>query len=197
MLDDYRNGYLVTVTKNGYIKRITIDDLVSIPQSGLIYSKVDPDDYIVDMLLFKSDKADIVVYNQSKALRIKISDIPILKRNSRGNISMGGVNHEVTGMSVLHHGSTEILAITAKGYINKITPDVLPSGRNKAGKSITKLTKGDRLVSVLGVNESSIIRTITGNGQYLDIPVNSIPNGSSISTGYKANNTGFLKGFNV
>jgi DNA gyrase/topoisomerase IV subunit A len=100
---------------------------------------------------------------------------------------MGGTNKQVNGMSVLKHGSTEYLVCTANGYINKITPDTLPSGRAKAGKSVTRLTKGDYIVAILGVNEASTVRVLTNNGQHTDIAVNTIPMGSSVSVGYKAN----------
>lgn len=197
VLESYKKGYIVTVTKNGYIKRMTVEDFLSVPPSGLVYSKVDQGDYIVDILLFKNEKADIVVYNQAKALRMNISDIPILKRNSRGNISMGGSNHEVSGISVVKHNCTEVLGITAKGYINKISPDAVPIGRTKAGKNVIKLTKGDYLVSVLGTNESSNIRCLLSNGQLLDIPANTIPMCSSISSGTRINSTGFLRAWNL
>lgn len=197
ILEDHKGGFIVVVTKNGYIKRMCVDDFLAIPNSGLVYTKLDGDDCVVSLMLFKSDNTDIVVHNNSKALRIKLADIPVLKRNARGNVSMGGTNHEVTGMSVFRHNSTEVLAITANGYINKVTPDSLPMGRNKTGKAITKLVKGDSLVAVLGVNENSVIRVCLRNGQYQDIAVNTIPMGSSISTGYKANSSGFVGGWNI
>jgi DNA gyrase/topoisomerase IV subunit A len=161
-----------------------------------VYTKIDGDDYVVSVNFFYSDNADIVIYNQSKALKLNIAEIPLFKRNAKGNISMGGTNKEVNGMSVLRHDSTEYLICTANGYINKITPDSLPSGRAKAGKSVTRLVKGDRIVAILGVNEASTVRVLATNGQHSDIAVNTIPMGSSVSVGYKAN-SGILGAWNM
>lgn len=195
-LEKFKKGYIITVTKQGFIKRMNTEDFFAVPPSGLIYSKIDQGDAIANIMLFKNDKSDIVVYNHNKALRIAISDIPILKRNARGNMSMGGTNHEVTGMNTITHNCTEILVITAKGYINKITTDVIPIGRTKAGKSCIKLTKGDYIVSVLGTNDKSTVRSILSNGQLSDFSPAQIPLSSSIAGGTKMN-TGFLNAWNL
>ena len=195
-LEKFKKGCIVTVTRQGFIKRMAVEDFMNVPPSGLVYSKIDQGDSVVDVMLFGKANADVVVYNESKALRININDIPVLKRNSRGNVSMGGANHEVLGMNVLRHDATEILGITSKGYINKITPEVVPSGRTKAGKNVIKLIKGDSLVSVLGVNESSSIRCSTGDGQFVDIMANQIPLSSSIASGTKVSKSGILKAWN-
>ncbi len=187
LFEQYKDGYLVVVTKSGLIKKMTIGDFLAVPPSGLVYTNLDPDDYVISVNFFYGNNADIVIYNQNKALKLNIAEIPLFKRNAKGNISMGGTNKQVNGMSVLKHDSTEYLVCTANGYINKITPDTLPSGRAKAGKSVTRLTKGDYIVAILGVNEASTVRVLTNNGQHTDIAVNTIPMGSSVSVGYKAN----------
>lgn len=184
IISKFKKGCIVTLTKSGYIKRMSTTDFLSVPLSGLVYSKVDQDDSIIDVLLFNGN-ADIVVYTKNKSLRMQISEIPLLKRNARGNISMGGTNTtEVEGLSVIQPDTTDIIIVTSKGYFNKISPECVKSGRTKAGSNVIKLGKGDSIVTVLGANAQNILKCITiANGEIFDIPVNTIPTGSSISTG--------------
>ena len=185
ILEKFKKGCIVTLTKQGYIKRMNINDFLAVPPSGLVYSKIDQGDSIIDVLLFNGN-ADIVVYSKNKALRMTISEIPLLKRNARGNVSMGGSITEVEGLSVIHSDTTDIVVVTSKGYFNRIGCECIKSGRTKAGSNVIKLSKGDSLVTVLGVNAQNILKCITTNtGEVYDIPVNTIPLGSSISTGQR------------
>lgn len=184
ILERFKKGCLVTLTKSGYIKRMTIDDFLAVPPSGLVYSKVDAGDVIIDVLLFNGN-SDIVVYSKNKALRMSISEIPLLKRNARGNISMGGTISEVEGLSVIQSDTSDIFIITSKGYFNKIGPECIKSGRTKAGSNVIKLSKGDSIKTVLGVNSQNIIKCITISEDIFEIPVNTVPIGSSISTGQR------------
>lgn len=183
VLEKFKKGFIIALTKKGYIKKMTVTDFLSVPPSGLVYSKIDDEDSIIDILLF-GNNSDIVVYNKQKALRMSVAEIPLLKRNTRGNMSMGGTS-EVDGLSVISHDTTEIVAITERGYINKVLPDVINTGRSKRGTNVIKLLKGDSIVSVLGINSQSVLRCLTSSGEKIDIKCSDIPAGSSISTGVK------------
>lgn len=185
MMEMYSKGYIVTLTKDGFIKRMTTTDFLSISTSGLVYCKLDGDDKVIDILLFNNN-AEIVVYGSKKALRIDINDIPILKRNSRGCISMSSKTTKVEGMSVISKAFKDIVIITKNGYINKVIPDCVQKGRGKAGSNIIKLGKTDNIVSIYGANPNDILHaTISPTGEIIDIPVSNIPAGTSIGTGTK------------
>ena len=185
MMEMYSRGYIVTLTIDGFIKRMTTTDFLGIWTSGLVYCKLDGDDKVIDILLFNNN-AEIVVYGSKKALRIDINDIPILKRNSRGCISMSSKTTKVEGMSVISKAFKDIVIVTKNGYINKVIPDCVQKGRGKAGSNIIKLGKTDNIVSIYGVNPNDILHaTISPTGEIIDIPVSSIPTGTSIGTGTK------------
>lgn len=185
LMEQYNKGFIVTLTKDGFIKRMTTTDFLSVSTSGLVYCKLDGDDRIIDILLFNNN-AEIVVYGSKKALRIDVNDIPILKRNSRGCISMSSKTTNVEGMSVISKSFKDIVIITKNGYINKVIPGCVQKGRGKAGSNIIKLNKTDNIVSIYGVNPSDILHvTIAPSGEVIDIPVSNINAGTSISTGVK------------
>lgn len=183
IVEKFSKGSIITLSKSGLIKRMEISDFLAVPPSGLVYAKLDQNDSIIDIMLFNGN-ADIVVYSASKALKMSINEIPLLKRNTKGNISMGGTVSSVEGLSAIQHNTSSIIVITSKGYFNKVTPEVLKTGRAKAGGNVIKLLKGDSIVSVLGVNEQNVLSCITtANGEIVEVPVSSIPLSSTASSG--------------
>ena len=185
IMEQYSKGFIVTLTKEGFIKRMTTTDFLSVPASGIVYCKLDGDDKIIDLLLFNNN-AEIIVYGSKKALRIDINDIPILKRNSRGCISMSSKTTQVEGMSVISKSFKDIVVVTKNGYINKIIPDCIQKGRSKAGSNVIKLGKTDNIVAIYGINPTDTLNIILApTGEIIEIPVNTIPTGTSISNGTK------------
>lgn len=186
VIEQYKKGFIVTLTKSGFVKRMTTSDFLAVPTSGLVYCKLDEGDSIIDLILF-GNNAEIVVYGSKKALRIDVCDIPILKRNARGCISMSSKTTQVEGMSVMSKSFNEIVVVTKNGYINKIIPDSVVKGRSKAGSNVIKLGKTDNIVSIYGVNPNdTLICALAPTGEnMIEIPVANIPSGTSISPGVK------------
>lgn len=185
VMEQYGKGFIVTLTKEGFVKRMTTTDFLSVPASGIVYCKLDGDDRIIDLLLFNNN-TEIVVYGSKKALRIDVNDIPILKRNSRGCVSMSSKTTQVEGMSVISKSFKDIVVVTKNGNFNKIIPDSVQKGRSKAGSNVIKLGKTDNIVSIYGVNPTdTLIITTAPTGELIEVPVSTIPTGSTIGTGIK------------
>ena len=164
---------------------MTTTDFLAVPTSGLVYCKLDDSDKIIDLLLF-GNHAEIVVYGAKKALRIDINDIPILKRNARGCVSMSSKTTKVEGMSAMNKQFSDIVIVTKNGYINRIIPDSVIKGRSKAGSNVIKLGKTDNIVSIYGVNNNdTLVVLIAPTGEAVEIPIATIANGTSIGTGNK------------
>lgn len=175
--------YIAILTKNNMIKKLNIEDFITVPPSGIIYSKVNPDDEVVDVQII-SDNLDVIIYSNNKALRISAKDIPCYKRNTLGVTAMNTKN-TIEGMSIVYPDATSIIVITRNGKINKIGVSAFQrSQRNKAGNNIIKLSKGDSIQNVYGVTEKNILSVVTTSG-VIDIPVSDIRMGSSISQGDK------------
>ena len=98
-------------------------------------------------------------------------------------------NGEVEGLSVVTNDTTDIIVITNKGYVNRLSPMALPpTSRNKAPSKVIKLGKGDTIQAVYGVNEKDSIRVVSQSG-VTEIKVSDLKVGSSISTGAKVLST--------
>ena len=179
--------YICVLTKNNMIKKINIDDFVSIPLSGVIYSKVNPNDSIISVQII-SDSVDVVVYSGHKALRLSGSDIPCYKKNTIGVNAMES-NDEIHGMSIIYPNTSDIVVLTNSGMINRFSISGLERGiRNKSGSPVIKLKRGDSLNCIIGCNPNNILHISTTSG-IVDVNICDIEYGSSISNGIKVIST--------
>ena len=183
--------FLVVLTKAGFIKKIDLGDVVNSTPSGIIYSKLNQGDQVCDILI-ANYKSDIIVYTNTKALRFSMDEVPYLKRATLGNISMK-TNESIDGMSVITQYTRELIVVTANGRFNKLTPSALArSNRNKSGIKIIKLSKGDYIKNVFSCNGDVNIK-ITRVDEIINIDPDTIPMGSSVSTGVKLCKDGIIK----
>ena len=178
-------NYLVTLTSSGLIKRMDLDDFLTVPLSGIIYAKIDKEDSIKDIVIAHSNFS-IVVYANRKATIFKVNDIPYLKRNTKGSKAISGVD-SVDGICVIHNNCTDIVTITESGKINRINlTQGLPNagGKGKSGFNLIKLSQNDKIVGVVSGNENDAIHIKCINEDSI-INITDLKIGSSISTGDK------------
>lgn len=179
-LDKY---FMVVLSAKGYIKKLDLEDFLTVPASGIMFMKLDDDDYIKDIII-ASAKSDLVIYSHTHALRMNMSEVPHLKRNTKGLKSIG-TDGEVDGLSLILKDTKYILVLTEKGMVNKFSPAGLPlSTRGKRGSKVIKLKKGDNIKAIYSVDNNDIIR-ITTDALYADFKISDIPEGSSISEGVR------------
>jgi DNA gyrase subunit A len=183
--------FIVTVTKNGLIKRMDLDDVINATPSGIIYSKLNQNDMVCDILI-ANQKSDVIVYTKSKALRMPIEQIPYLKRATLGNQAMK-TNETIDGISVVTSDTKDVVVVTAKGRFNRISQVAIPrSERNKAGTKVIKLNKGDYIINIFSCSGNNTIRIVRPD-EVLTIQTDDIPIGSSLSQGAKLCKDGVIK----
>ena len=184
--------FIVTVTTKGMIKRMDLDDIINATPSGIIYAKLNNGDSVKDVIITGASN-DVVVYTKSKAIRLRMQDIPYLKRATVGNKALSSTDN-IDGLSIVTPETTDIVVVTNKGYINRFSIAAMqPKQRAKAPDKVIKLTKGDSINAIFSCNPiRNGIRIITNEG-IADVDINNIPIGSSISGGTKMFKTGIIK----
>lgn len=182
----FGKDYLVVVTLNNCIKKLELDDFLTVPPSGIIYTKLNSGDYVKEVAVIP-DMFDIILYSDRRALRVPMKEIPAYRRSTLGVSAMNLKDGEtIDGLSVILPEATDVVVITESGKINKFNIAGLPvSARYKAGNSVIRLSKTDKIHSIYGVNDNDIINIVTKNTN-VDIPVKDITGGSSVSAGIKA-----------
>ena len=184
--------YMVIVTTKGMIKRISLDDVINTTPSGIIYSKLNNEDSVKDIII-TGGKNDIVVYTKSKAIRMSLDQIPYLKRATVGNKALNTTDN-VDGLAVVTNKTTDIVVITNKGYVNRFSITGMPvKARGKAPDKVIKLGKGDTINAIFSCNPiENKIRIINAEGAS-ELMIDQIPIGSSISGGTKMYKNGIIK----
>lgn len=176
--------YLVTLTNNGLIKRMDLDDFTAVPPSGILYLKLDQGDFVKDIVIAHS-AFNLVVYSDRKAVVMNVNEAPYLKRNTKGSRAMANVDH-VDGLCIIHNDCTDIAVITESGKINRVgvVQGLTNTGKGKSGLNLIKLTSGDKIASVVAGNVNDLIH-IKGTESETVIPFADLKVGSSISSGDK------------
>ncbi len=183
--------YLAMVTNGGLIKRIDLDDIINSNASGLIYTKLNPKDFVQDIVIV-NQHSDIVVYTKSKALRMPVESIPHLKRSTLGSMAMN-TNDSIDGISVVTNNTTDIVVVTYKGKFNRFNASGLQrSDRYKSGSKVIKLSRGDYIKNIFSCNSNSKLRVILPS-ETMEINIKDIPLGSSISDGVKLCSEGIIR----
>lgn len=176
--------YLTVLSERNLIKKVALDDFLTVVPSGVIYTKLKDDDEVKDVQI-TPDTLDVIIYSDKTALRCQMTDIPEYKKNTLGVNAIANTD-KVDGMAVLYNGVTDVIVITESGRINKIDVSALPrSERYRAGNKVIKLDGNDKIKYIFGADSSDILHIERAVNPPIDIPVANIKYGSSISTGNK------------
>lgn len=176
----FRN-FMFIITKNGFLKKMDIDDVLAASTSGIVFSKLDQGD-IVKSILFGPDKMDLMIYIGNKVLRLSPNDAPYLKRFTKGNRA-STATALIDGMSFLRKEDDVLIVITKKGFINKTNVNIVPrSQRGRAGTKVVKVNKGDEILNIFPCKNTERLVIQEGKNT-ITIPISEIPIKSSICPG--------------
>ena len=175
--------HFIVLSSDNLIKRVDIEDFLNVSASGLIYAKLKDNDFIRSVYL-SPDNLDVVICSNSKALRYKVKDIPVLKRAAQGVKAMD-TSEPIEGMTVIYPDSSYIVALTKSGKMNRFDIALLrTTSRAKKGSNVIKLDSNDQIFGIYAVNEKDKIHIITTEGA-MDINVSDLKITSNIAKGQK------------
>lgn len=175
--------YLAILTKSNTIKKLDIEDFLNVSPSGLIYSKIRPEDEVVGVSLVPH-ALDIAICSGHKVLRCKLKDVPLYKRNATGARAMN-TDDPINGMSVIYPDASDIVVVTKNGKFNRFSSVMLEChSRGRGGNKVIKLEGNDEILNVFGVSETDRIRILTSEG-IEEVRVADIKVKSSIAAGTK------------
>lgn len=175
--------YLTVLTKSNTIKKLDIEDFLNISPSGLLYSKIKPEDEVVGVALVQHN-LDIAICSGHKVLRCRLKDVPLYKRNANGAKAMSTLE-PINGLSVFYPDETDIVVVTKNGKFNRFSINMFEcNARGRGGHKVIKLDSNDEILNVYGVNDNDKIRVLTSDG-IEEILVSDIKPKSSIAAGTK------------
>ncbi len=186
-LDDNASGNLVMATKNGLIKKTTIDEFRHINKNGKIAIKLNENDKLISVEVTNGTDDIIVASHEGKCIRFSEKDIRRLGRNSQGVRSIRlSQNDYVVDMSIIKEGF-DILTISEFGYGKRTNTDEyrLQSRGGKGIKAGIFNEKTGKLVNLKQVNNEQDVILISDNGTIIRIKASQISKISRNTKGVK------------
>jgi DNA gyrase subunit A len=183
LLGKTRPYYLTILSGEGTLKKLDISDFINVPSSGLVYSRLNPGDKVVNIGIV-AEGVHIIINSHNRVLRLPISEIPTLRRNTIGAKTMKDA--DIRNMSVLAPTANTLVVITEEGRVHKIPADAIPlSKRLRTGNAVMRVPSNDAIFAVLGVNPQADAIRVTCGQEKIDLDPLMIPDGSSVGTAQK------------
>lgn len=155
---------IVTVTKNGYIKRIDADQYKTQRRGGVGVTNIKMhDDDFVEKMINTSTHQDVLIFtNLGRVYKLRAHQIPEGSKISKGipvvNLINFMENETIQAITPLkeYKENQYLVMLTKKGYIKK-SETLLFENINSNGKIAIALEEDDELLDIKPVKEDNII----------------------------------------
>ncbi len=182
--------YLLTCTKNGYVKRTECTEYNSMRMGGLIALNLEEDDELISVKITDGNNDVIVATKNGKAIRFSEDQVRPMGRATRGvNAIKLDDDDFVKDMEIAIPGST-VLSITEKGYGKRTEMEEFRS-QNRYGKGVImmKTTKETgNLIGFMIIDDGNDVMMVTEKGIIIRICVDEIPKYGRNTRGVKIQN---------
>jgi DNA gyrase subunit A len=169
--------FIVTLTKNGQIKKTEVTEYENFREKGIIGVKIEDGDQLLGAALTDGNREIIVATKQGMSIRFDEKQVRPMGRSTVGvraiDLSDGDA---VVGLGVTSDGEPKVLAVCEKGY-GKRTPLSEFRPQNRGGKGIILIDASERNGPVVGialVQDDAEVMLVTDRGQTLRTKVSEI-----------------------
>ncbi|WP_199693992.1 DNA gyrase subunit A [Halococcus sp. IIIV-5B] len=141
-LDD-EDQCLTMVTREGYIKRTCATDFENIHSNGLIATRLEDGDELVDVTVTDDEGDLIVATEQGMAIRFPKGEAREMGRSARGVNAIKLTDDDAVAGLVVADDDHDLLTLTENGY-GKRTPMEKYRTQSRYGKGLKDIKTGDR-----------------------------------------------------
>jgi DNA gyrase subunit A len=176
-VDDFSSAkYLFFATRQGTVKRVSLDQFQSVRSSGLIAITLEDGDDLVWVKMSSGNDDAILVTRSGQAIRFKESDVRAMGRPAAGVIGIRLDPGDRVIAFEIFHGEGDLLVVAAKGLGKRTAVDQYPrQGRGGKGVTAMKLTDRTGVIVAAGmVTEEQTVMMMSTAGQVIRIPVTQI-----------------------
>lgn len=167
-----RENVVITMTKLGYIKRMTIDNFKSQNRGGKGIKGMQTleDDYIEELMMTNTHQYLMFFTNTGRVYRLKAYEIPEAGRTARGtaivNLLQLAPEETITAMIPIkeYKEGSYLFMATKKGIVKK-TPITEYAHVRKTGLAAITLREDDELIEVKTTDDEKEILLVTRYGQ--------------------------------
>ena len=190
-----RENTVITMTKLGYIKRMTVDNLRSQNRGGRGIKGMQTldDDYIEELMMTTTHHYVMFFTNTGRVYRLKAYEIPEAGRTARGTaiinllqLMPGERITAVIPISKFEEGQYLMMA-TRKGLVKK-TPIQDYANVRKIGLAAISLRDDDELIEVKATDDKKDIILVTKYGQCIRFKESDVRSTGRVSMGVRGIN---------
>jgi DNA gyrase subunit A len=168
--------FLFMVTKNGTVKKTTLEAYSRPRASGIVAVSLKPGDELVDCKITDGEREIFLASHNGKAIRFHESEIREMGRTASGVRGIRlGKGDEVIAMELVEKEGT-ILAATERGYGKKTTFDEYRK-QSRGGSGVVNLKimpKTGKIIGVIAVREDDEVILATSGGMIVRSSVKGI-----------------------
>jgi DNA gyrase subunit A len=172
-----KGKFVVTITKNGQIKKTEVDEYENFREKGIIGVKVDEGDQLLSAALTDGTSQLLIATKGGQSIRFPEEQTRPMGRATHG---VKGIDlaegDEVVGLEVSDPARPHVLATCANGYGKRTHIDEFRT-QNRGGKGIILIDASDRNGPVVGVKlvkDGDEVMLITDRGQTIRMCVDEI-----------------------
>ncbi|WP_441000010.1 DNA gyrase subunit A [Fodinibius sp. SL11] len=173
-LDDeeyINNNYIIMTTKEGKVKKTTLEAYSRPRRDGIIAININDDDSLLEAALTNGESNIILANRKGRAIRFHEDEVRDMGRNTSGVKGMDlGKDNELVDMVVIKntHGAT-VLAISENGYGKRsLVEDYREQSRGGKGVITLKVTKKTgELIALKDVSDKDDLMVITEGGKVI------------------------------
>lgn len=166
---DYINShYVVMATKNGTIKKTSLEAYSRPRQNGINAITIKEGDQLLEAKLTTGDCEILLAKKSGKAIRFHEDTVRAVGRNSQGvkGVTLEGKDDEVIGMVCINDPEANVLVVSEKGYGKRSLIDDYRI-TNRGGKGVKTMNITDKtgaLIAIKSVVDTDDLMIINKSG---------------------------------
>ncbi len=176
--DFINNNYIILATKNGIIKKTTLEAYSRPRLNGVNAITIKEGDRLLEAHLTNGESEIMLAVRSGKAIRFNEKNVRAIGRTAAGvkGVTLGSEDDEVIGMVCVQNENEDILVISENGYgkRSKIEDYRITNRGGKGVKTINITEKTGNLIAVKSVSNDNDLMIITQNGLTIRLNVSSI-----------------------
>ena len=167
--EDYlKNNYIMLCTKNGIIKKTTLEAYSRPRQNGIIAVTVRDGDELLEAKLTNGNNEVLLASKAGKVVRFNENTVRPMGRGASGvkGINLDTEGNEVIGMLCVENDSYNILVVSEKGYgkRSELAEYRITNRGGKGVKTINITEKTGQLVAIANVTDENDLMIINKSG---------------------------------
>ena len=182
--EDYK--YLLFATKNGVVKRTSIEEFDNIRKSGKIAISLKDDDELIAVKKTTGSNKVFMCSSNGRMVCFDENNIRVMGRTASGVRGMNLSNDVCVGAEIADN-TNDILVVTEKGYGKKTDMNEYRETKrgSKGVKTLNVTSKNGKIVGFKSTTDESDAMIITNNGMVIRLAISGISKMGRVTQGVR------------